>query len=164
LAEHPADRELFHARLRPHRSLSASGFRALMLFFAAACFLVAIPFVVMGAWPIFGFMGLDVALVYWAFRASYRDARAYEDVRLTPLELSLAKVSARGARDEWRFSPAFVRLEREEHPELGVQRLSLVSRGRRVDVASFLGPDEKEEFAGAFSHALAEARRGLRFS
>jgi len=164
LADHPADRELFHARLTPHRSLSARGFRRLMMFFMGAAFLVSLPFVVMGAWPVFGFMGLDVALVCWAFRASYRDARAYEDVRLTPLELSLAKVSARGVRDEWRFAPPFVRLEREEDAEHGVRRLSLVSRGRRVDIAGCLGPDEKEEFAGAFLRALTEARRGPRFS
>lgn len=163
MQEHPADRELFHARLRPHRSLSAEGFRLLMMAFAVVGLLVSLPFVIIGAWPVFGFMGLDVALLYWAFRASYRAARAYEDVRLTPIELSLAKVSARGVRDEWRFAPAFVRLEREEHPELGVQRLSLVSRGRSVDVASFLGPEEKAHFAGAFSQALAEARSGMRF-
>jgi hypothetical protein len=91
------------------------------------------------------------------FRASYRDARAYEDVRLTPLELSLAKVSARGARDEWRFTPAFVRLEREEHPELGVQRLSLVSRGRRVDVAAFSWPRRE---GGIRRRLLPRPRRG----
>lgn len=162
--QHPADKELFHARLTPHRSLSPRGFRALMLSFAAAGFLISLPFVVMGAWSVFGFVGLDVALLYWAFRASYRAARAYEDVRLTPLELSLSKVSAHGFRDEWRFTPAFVRLEREEHPERGLQRLRLVSRGRSVDLAAFLGPDEKAQFAGAFGRALAEARRGPVFS
>lgn len=163
MTDHPADRELFHARLRPHRSLSPRGFRLLMMFFGAASFLVGLPFLLMGAWPIFGFMGLDAFLLYWAFRANFCDAQAYEDVRLTPLELQFAKVSARGARAEWRFAPAFVRLEQDVHAEFGLQRLSLVSRGRRVDVASFLGAEEKERFADAFSRALAEARQGPRF-
>ena len=134
-----------------------------MMFFGAASFFVGLPFLLLGAWPIFGFMGLDALLLYWAFRANFRDARAYEDVRLTPLELQLAKVSAQGGRAEWRFAPAFVRLEQDVHAEFGLQRLSLVSRGRRVDVASFLGSEEKELFADAFSRALAEARRGPRF-
>ena len=135
-----------------------------MLGFAAACFLTGLPFVLMGAWPVFGFMGLDVLLFYWAFRATYRAARAYETVRVTPLELLLTKVGAGGTRAEWRFVPAFVRLEREIHAEFGLQRLSLVSRGARVPVGDFLGPDEKAEFAGALGAALAEARAGPRFS
>jgi len=160
---HPAETELFHVRLRPHRSLSGRGFRILMMFFAAACLLTGLPFLLMGAWPIFGFMGADILLLLVAFRLSYRSARAYEDVRLTPIELMLAKVSAGGARDEWRFAPAFVRLEREDHAEFGVQRLSLVSRGRRIEFGGFLGPDEKSRLAADFARALAEARRGPRF-
>ena len=109
-------------------------------------------------------MGIDVALFYFAFRASYRAARAYEVVEVTFFELLLAKVSARGERAEWRFNPAFVRLEQEVHEEFGTQRLALVSRGQAVEIAAFLGPADKADFAKDLSRALAEARRGPRFS
>ena len=56
------------------------------------------------------------------------------------------------------------RLERQEHEEYGVERLSLVSRGRALEVASFLGPDAKARFAESLSGALAQARKGPRFS
>ena len=158
------DARLLSARLTPHRSLGPRGFRILLIAVGFVSLVWSLPFVVMGAWPVAGFMGLDVALVYFAFRASYRAARAYEDILVTPLELSLAKVSARGARREWRFSPSFVRLERQEHEEYGVMRLDLVSRGRRVEVAGFLGPDAKADFARDLSQALHKARRGPRFS
>jgi uncharacterized membrane protein len=78
-------------------------------------------------------------------------------------ELLFARVSARGARREWRFNPAWVRVERVDHEEFGPQRLSLLSRGRRWEIARFLGPDQKAEFAATLSQALAEARRGPRF-
>jgi uncharacterized membrane protein len=99
-----------------------------------------------------------------AFRLNFRSARAYELLRLTSLELLFARVSARGAKREWRFNPSWVRFERVEHEEFGTQRLSLNSQGRSVEVGSFLGPDQKAELAVKFSRALTIARRGPRFS
>ena len=155
---------LFDARLNPHRSLGPAGFRNLMIASFAGSALVSLPFYLMGAWPVIGFMGLDVLGLYVAFKASYRAARAYEELRLTPLELLFARVSRRGARREWRFNPSWVRFERTEHEEFGTQRLALVSRGRSLEVGAFLGPDQKAELANAFSRALALARRGPRLS
>jgi uncharacterized membrane protein len=158
------DTQIFAVRLRPHRSLTAGNFRLLMLVFTCASSFVTLPFFLIGAWPIVGFMGLDVALFYLAFRASFRSARAYEDVTLTPVELQVAKVSAAGARAEWRFNPVWVRLEREEHEAYGTRSLALVSRGQRLEIARFLGPGQKAEFAEGLTRALAEARRGPQFS
>lgn len=160
----PNDQRLLDVRIVPHRSLTPSGFRLFMLIFSLAGTISSLPFVIAGAWPVAGFMGLDVAVVYLAFRASFRAARAYEDVVLTPLELMLAKVSARGARREWRFNPAWVRLDRQEHAEFGLMRLAVISRGHRVEVAGFLGPDAKADFASDLSQALNEARRGPRYN
>ena len=154
---------LFSTRLRPHRSLTPRQFRFLLLGVAAVSTVSTLPFVIMGAWPVAGFMGLDVLAVYVAFRASFRSARAYEDVEVTFLQLTLAKVSARGSRAEWRFNPSWVRLERQDHVEFGTQRLDLVARANRVEVAGFLGPDAKERFADDLGRALAEARRGYRY-
>lgn len=158
------DAPLFDARLNPHRSLTPRGFRALMVATLLATTLFSLPFYLMGAWPVVGFMGLDVLALYIAFRVNFRAARAYEELRLTPIELLFARVSTRGARREWRFNPAWVRFERVEHEEFGTQRLSLVSRGRSLEVGAFLGPDQKADLATRFSRALALARRGPRFS
>jgi uncharacterized membrane protein len=42
-----------------------------------------------------------------------------------------------------------------------VERLALVSRGRSLGIATFLGPDEKLSFSKALNAALASARRGV---
>jgi uncharacterized membrane protein len=162
--QNPSDAQIFAARLKPHRSLNRAQFHVLLLAFGACVIVSSLPFVIMGAWPVAGFMGLDVALVYFAFRANFRAAQAYEDVSVTPVELSLAKVNTRGARREWRFAPIFVRLETREHAAYGMQRIDLVSRGRRVEIAGFLGPDAKADLARDLGRALAEARRGPRWS
>jgi uncharacterized membrane protein len=151
---------LFDVRLNPHRSLGPDGFRLFMLVAFACSALASLPFYLMGAWPVVGFMGLDVLALFLAFRANFRAARAYEELRLTSLELLFARVSKHGARREWRFNPSWVRFERVEHEEFGTQRLALVSHGRSLEVGAFLGPDQKAELAAQFSRALAQARRG----
>ncbi len=160
----PLNAQLFAARLTPHRSLSRSHFRVLLMVFCACAFVSSLPFLILGAWPVAGFMGLDVVLFYWAFHANYRAARAYEDVVVTPLALSVAKVSEAGARREWSWHPAWVRLERQSHEEYGLERLSVVSRGAATEIGGFLGPDAKARFADSLAGALAQARKGPRFS
>lgn len=164
MEEHPADRELFSARLSPHRSLTPAGVRLLLILFAAVSAAVSLPFLLMGAWPVVGFFGLDVLALWWALKLNADAARAYEEVRVTALELSLAQVSARGRRAEWRFHPFWTRLERRADEEFGLMHLDLASRGARVEIARCLGPAEKADFADALSRALAEARRGPRWS
>lgn len=163
-AAEPEDRRLFVARLKPHRSLTRRSFYVLLMVFSGVSLVWSLPFVLLGAWPVAGFMGVDVALFYFAFRANFRAARAYEDVQVTPFELVIVKVNAKGERGEWRFNPCFVRLECEEHEEFGIQRLALVSFGRSIEIAGFLGPREKAKFAESLNNALAEARRGPRYS
>lgn len=162
----PADNDpnseppLFSATLTPYRSLSRKGFVVLMTLVSAISFMAGMVFLVAGAWPVFGFFVLDVLLIYWAFRANYRAAAEYEQVRVTPFELKFRKVSAKGEIREWAFNPLWVRLERETHEEFGVQKLFLTFRGRRLGIGHFLNPDDKASFSTALTAALSEARRG----
>jgi uncharacterized membrane protein len=151
---------IFSALLTPHRSLSPTGFLLFMLVLGGISFTTGIMFLLAGAWPVFGFFGLDVLLVYWAFRLNYRSAKAYEQVTVTPSELTVRKVSHHGRISEWTLNPLWVRLERVVHEEFGIERLFLVSHGRQLPIASFLGPQEKESFAVALAAALGEAKRG----
>lgn len=154
------DQPIYAVRLRPHRSLTRAQAKLLVIAVSLAICAISLPFFVMGAWPVVGFLGLDALGMWLAFQISFRAARAYEDLRLTPVELSLAKVSPQGAAREFRFNPAWVRLDRSEHEEYGVERLALVSHGRSVEFGSFLGPGQKAEVAGDLTLALARARRG----
>ena len=155
-----ADPKIFSAVITPHRSLGPRGFLIFMLCLGGLSFISGMSFVLIGAWPVFGFFGLDVLLVYLAFRANYRSARAYEEVTVTASELTVRQVNHRGGMREWTLNPLWVRLERIVHEEFGIERLFLVSRGRRLPIAAFLGPHEKASFARALSTALGEARRG----
>ena len=151
---------IFAAVVTPHRSLNRAGFLIVMAAVSAVSFVAGTVFLLIGAWPVFSFFGLDVLLVYWAFRVNYRSACAYEVVTVTASELRLRKVSHHGRVSEWTLNPLWVRLDRDEHVEYGIERLYLVSRGRRLPIASFLPPQEKESFAAALAAAISEAKRG----
>jgi uncharacterized membrane protein len=153
--------ELFSARLTPHRSLQRTGFLVMMAFVSVVSFAAGVAFLLMGAWPVFGFFGLDVIAIYWAFRIYFRRATASEEIRMTPSALCVRRISHRGHVVEFTFNPLWVQLDRKTHAEFGIERLYLVSKGRRVAIGSFLGADEKARFANALVAALQAARRGV---
>ena len=153
--------ELFSALLTPHRSLNRTGFLALMAFLCAISFAAGMVFLLMGAWPVLGFFGLDLLAIWWAFRINFRSAHgAREEITVTPSELRVRRVSHRGHVAEWVLNPLWVRLDQTGDAEFGIERLYLVSSGRRVSIGSFLGPDEKASFAKALLAALQAAKRG----
>ena len=155
------DPVLFSALVTPHRSLSRGGFIAVMGFLTVVSFAAGIVFTMMGAWPVFGFFGLDVLLVYWAFKVNFRHAKATEEITITHSEIRVRRVSHRGHVMEWTLNPLWVQIDKKVHEEFGIERLYLLSRGRRLSVGSFLGAEEKESFAKALSAALirSEERR-----
>jgi uncharacterized membrane protein len=155
-----AQPELFSALLTPHRSLNSTGFLVLMAFLSAVSFAAGLAFLLMGAWPVLGFFALDVIAIYWAFRINFRHAKATEEIWVTPSELRVRRVSHRGRVVEYVLNPLWVQLDQKTHAEFGIEKLYLVSKGRRVSIASFLGPDEKASFAKALLAALQAARRG----
>jgi uncharacterized membrane protein len=156
--------ELFSALLTPHRSLNRTGFFVLMAFLSVVSFAAGVVFLMLGAWPVFGFFGLDVIAVYWAFKINFRSARAREEILVTPSQLRVRRVNQHGRAAEWVLNPLWVQLDQDAHEEFGIERLYLVSRGRRLAIASFLGPDEKASFAKALLAALQTAKRGITYN
>lgn len=152
--------ELFSAVLTPYRSLSRRGFIVLMSIITLVSFAAGLAFWLRGAWPVFGFFALDLIVVYCAFRINFARAAAREEIWVTPCELRLRQISHRGQIAEWAFNPLWVRLDQEVDEEYGIEELYLASHGRRVAIASFLGPYEKASFAKALMAALYAAKRG----
>ena len=155
-----ADAPLFSARLTPHRSLSRGGFIALMAFVTLVSFAAGVMFLMMGAWPVFAFFGLNALIIYWAFKVNFRRAAATEDIMVTPYEIRVRRVSHRGHVVEWSLNPLWVRLEQKANAEFGIEKLYLVSRGRRLSIGNFLGPDEKASLSKALLEAIQAAKRG----
>jgi uncharacterized membrane protein len=143
--------------LRPSPPL---GPRALFWILFAVGFInlaFALGFVLRGAWPIVPFLGLDVALLAWAFHASTRAATREERVTLTPSQLCVARAVPKKPRREWTFNPYWVRVEMDDPPEHGSQ-LTLWSHGKFLRIGQFLAPEERAKFAQTLKTALRNAR------
>lgn len=122
-------------------------------------FLAGLRFLALGAWPILPFMALDVALLWWAFRASYASGRGHERLVLAGDRLELLRVSAGGSERRFGFEPLWTRVLMEESA-LGDVSLWLTARGRRVRVGGFLSPGERREVGKVIREALAAYRAG----
>jgi uncharacterized membrane protein len=153
--------EPFRATLTPHRSLGPTGFLVLMAAFGAVSFLTGVAFLLLGAWPVLGFCGLDVALLYLAFRLNYRSGRLYETVEVTPERLTVTRVHPGGRHERFDFNPFWSRVRIEERPD-GRTDLRLAARGQELSFARFLNDEEKRDFAAALMAALVAVRGGPR--
>jgi uncharacterized membrane protein len=151
----------FHAVLRPHRSLGPAGFLVLMLGFGAVSFVAGVFFAASGAWPVLGFFGLDVALVYVAFRLNYRSGRLYETVDITRAELTVTRVHPSGRQEQFQCNPYWARVDLAQWPD-GRTLLSIAAQGREHAFGRFLTDEERRDLASALREALLAARGGVR--
>ncbi len=157
-ADAASERPIFEALLTPYRSLGRRGFNILMVFVGGVSLVTGIAFVAKGAWPVFGFFGVDVLLIWWAFRASYRSARARELVTVSRTDLAIRKISPRGEVRETHHNPFWARFKVDRHDEIGITRMSVDSRTASTEIGGFLNPDDRESFAREFNRALLTAK------
>lgn len=151
-------RPLFAAKLTPHRSIDPRGIKIVSAIAASLLVLPGIIFYLLGAWPVVGFMGLDVAALYWALTYSFRDGRRYEQVTLWADRLEVRQVSPKGEEQTQSFNPFFVRLVIERDIDEHTTAIKLRTKERDLVVGAFLNPDDKATFAQAFGTALRKAR------
>lgn len=153
-----SDTSHFRAILQPNHPLSRKGFTVLMVIVALLSLVCSLFFLSLGAWPVCGFFGLDVALLYWAFRLSFRASAVREFVEVNDRELVVAHHYPGRPVRRLRWPRAFVRVELEEDRERElVGRLLLCFRHTRCEIGAFLAPEDRRSFAHALRGALASA-------
>jgi uncharacterized membrane protein len=146
----------FDAVIHPYRSLNARGFKAVFAVLIAANVYGAVLVTTLGGWPVLPFFGLDIAALYFAFRLSYDQARAFERVTINGETLKVERVDRKGGRREWTFPAYWVSVWVDEDEVRTT--VTLRSHGRSLEVGSFLSPLERKDFADALRKALGEAK------
>lgn len=157
-----ADRSLlpfFTATLFPYRSLSKSGFRYVMLVLATITLPVGLMLVAIGAWPAAGCLSLTGLGLYVAFKINYRAARMYEVVTISRSQMRVRKCAANGNCVTHVFNPAWTRFCIKRHDVIGIVKMEIASRGKRLSIGDFLNPEDRNSFAREFGLALASAKR-----
>ncbi|WP_395647219.1 DUF2244 domain-containing protein [Terricaulis sp.] len=142
------------ATLRPNRSLSRQAFKLMLLAVIVANAGVAAVFLAHGAFPVAGFLGLDVLALWLAFHMNYRSGKRRELVRIGPNRVHVAAIDPDGVATHWVLNPVWARVLRE-----GTGVLIRAGAGQ-MRVGAFLSPKECDAFAQALNTAIFKAKRG----
>jgi uncharacterized membrane protein len=148
-----AGRLYMDAVITANRSLSPGGFRVLFTAVVLVNVAFAVFLLALGAWPAPIFLGIDVLLVWLAFKASFRAARRAERVRVSAESVEVLHAG----RTVWRSPTAFTRVAVEERGEHD-RRVRLLLSGRAFTVARALSPYERRQFAIALQDAIHAAK------
>ncbi|MBR0646537.1 DUF2244 domain-containing protein [Plastoroseomonas hellenica] len=146
---------LFEAVCTPPRSLTPRAFRVLAVLLIACAAVPALLFLLLGAWPVLGFLGGEVALVLSLVALQARGARRVsETLVLTRGGLTISRTDHRGRRQTIRIDPYWARLGRDAGG-----RPALLQRDRSTAIGLPLAEEEREALADALAAALARWRR-----
>jgi uncharacterized membrane protein len=157
MAESGADTVVFEAVLVPHRSLSRRGLITLASVVCGFSLLTTLRFWLLGAWPVAIFSIAEVGLFLFLFRLNVVRARASEMLLLGENGMRIVRTDWRGRREECRIPSGWMNVAVRETPGR-VPRLLLTNRGQEVEVAAFLGEEEKLDLAAALRDALDNLR------
>jgi uncharacterized membrane protein len=149
---------LFAATLTPHRSLTPRGKRFVVGLLACLALIPGVLFYLIGAWPVVGFMGLDVLAIWYALTISTRAGKTSEIVTLWPGSLELKKIDSKGKEELLTFVPFNVRFVVDRDFNERVTGLWLKERERKVPFGAFLSNEEKLSLSKVFGAALRKAR------
>lgn len=149
---------VFSAVLRPYRSLNRQGFGILMGLLVFVSVVVGLAFSLIGAWPVIGFLGIDLVLLYLAFKWSYRTGSIYEKLKLWPDRLVVERYYPHRRRQIWTFHPYWARLELQQ-PLGTASKLILRSHGRTLNLGAFLSEPERSKLAADLKTALVRQQR-----
>ena len=151
--------DFFKATLLPYRSLSAHGFQIMILCLLLLWACIGMVFMHLGAWPVVGMFGLDIAAIYLAFRVNYYAARQREEITLSREQLLIRQVSASGRIRAYQFNPFRTRFHITRKDDIGITQMQLQADGRTLDIGKFLPLETRENFATALTNALIRSRR-----
>ena len=120
----------------PHRSLSPRGFALVMAALGSLAFCIGLGFFLLGSWPVIGFLGLEILVVWGAFKLNYRAAKRRQHLTATTKKLKIENVSPEGDRETTEMPTAWVQVELTPRDEPEMR-----SRQRRKIIAfpAFIG-------------------------
>jgi len=144
---------LYSLTLKPYRSLNKLGFFLIMFVLCVFSFITGIIFMKKGAWPVFGFFGLDVLLVYICFKINFRKGKEYEVIHLTKKELIIKKYGPKKLKKIYIFNPNWLNIK-ILNPNSHSSKIKIISKNKSITIGSFLKPEERIEIVELLKKTL----------
>lgn len=147
----------FDETLLPHDSLGGRGLAIFTVSLLAVASVTGLILTVSGLWIIALFLIGDLTLLLFAAHLLRKSRKRSERIVIDRGSLVVSRYRAQRLVDQRRLAVFGLSLEREDDPDFGCQRLSLILRGKRYEVAHDLAPEARDAFACRLSNALAQA-------
>ena len=144
-------------RLWPYRSLSLQGFKIVMTALSLAIFSLGLGFYLLGAWPVIGFLGIEIGLVWLVFRMNYNAGRNFEQISITPEATAVEKVGWRGDKRHFNIPSPWIKASCIKG-EGRSDKLILKYHSEQLEIGSFLPPREKSSLADALNESFERMR------
>lgn len=132
-------------------SISPASWRRVFAFLSAVTLGIAAGFVALGAWLVLPFAGIELALLFWAFRYLENHAGDFERVTIEG-DRVLVEVVERNHKQRYEFNRCWVQVILEPHGS-GC-RLALRSRGVEVDIGRHLSIEDRVSAAGVLRQQM----------
>jgi len=152
-----ADSESIVITLWPYRSLSLGGFRILIAVLTCLMGLIGLGFYLIGAWPVLGFLGLEIFIVWYAFKWNYRSGQLVETVAITPKQVDITRTDWRGHSKTICLNGLWIKAELDTKEKKRC-RLYLRQHANKLEIGAFMPPAEKPSLAIALNEAFARLR------
>ena len=145
--------KLYEISLYPYRSLNKTGFFILMFSLGLISFVAGIIFMIKGAWPVFGFFGLDILLVYVFFKINFRSGKKKEILILTKNQLIVEFYNSKKISKTYYLDAHWLQI-RLSKLKNEMSKLKISSKNKSIIIGSFLRYQEKIDVVKSLKKAL----------
>ena len=147
------NKKLYEISLYPYRSLNKTDFFILMFALGLISFIAGIIFMLKGAWPVFGFFGLDVLLVYIFFKINFRSGKKKEILILTKNQLIIEFYNSKKISKTYYLDAHWLQI-RLSKLKNEMSKLKISSKNKSIIIGSFLRYQEKIDVVKSLKKAL----------
>lgn len=147
-------------KIYPNKSLTLFTFIVFFLFFSTTTVIASLYFTIIGAWPVSFFLILDLLFLFYAFKRYRKTSKIYDRIILND-KLFIINVNKHGERCEKVIEPTWLRLKIYSNRKK--QYLSIISKGKAVNVGNFLNIKELADLAKIIKQALIKRENYLTF-
>ena len=148
-----SDTICFAKELRPRQSCSPHMIQCLIIVSIVLVILTGLIFVYIGAWPVFGFIGLELLALNMLAYYHYRRGFIVEHIVITENNLRVVRTVPSGHEYTWTFRRHWLQVNLQDNNSKN-SHLELRSHGRAILIGSFLTPDERLNLATWLHNSL----------
>ena len=146
-------------RLSPNRSLDSYGTKIVFLVIACGFLLPIIPFI--GS-PIGTTLTIFSGLTFYLFlimlQRNFQQGTTFEEIFISKRKITVVHQEKNKELIIWEGNPYWTRVTLDiNNPKLK-NYLTLVGKGRHIELGAFLSPDERIELRDKIQNALAKAK------